>query len=150
MRTAMAFMSQYDNVMPIWGVQREQELAEWLSYMKDTPEMTPDIEEFIKGDREALAGDFCRGCGYCMPCPAGIMINQCARMSRLLRRAPSKAWLTPEMQAEMKESRAALTAANARRSALTSSIRRNCSARITKTTSECWQAKSRCERIFPL
>ena len=103
LRTAMAFISQYDNVMPIWGVQREQELAEWLSYMKDTPEMTPDIEEFIKGDREALAGDFCRGCGYCMPCPAGIMINQCARMSLLLRRAPSKAWLTPEMQAEMKK-----------------------------------------------
>ncbi|MBO5516219.1 MAG: aldo/keto reductase [Schwartzia sp.] len=96
-RAAMAFMSQYDNVMPIWGVQREKELAEWLSYMKDTPEMTPEIEAFIHREREALAGDFCRGCGYCMPCPAGIMINQCARMSLLLRRAPSKAWLTPEM-----------------------------------------------------
>lgn len=102
-RAAMAFMSQYDNVMPIWGVQREKELAEWLSYMKDTPEMTPQIEAFIHREREALAGDFCRGCGYCMPCPAGIMINQCARMSLLLRRAPSKAWLTPEMQAEMKK-----------------------------------------------
>ena len=102
-RAAMAFMSHYDNVMPIWGVQREQELAEWLSYMKDTPEMTPEIEAFISREREALAGDFCRGCGYCMPCPAGIMINQCARMSLLLRRAPSKAWLTPEMQAEMKK-----------------------------------------------
>ena len=31
------------------------------------------------------------------------MINQCARMSLMLRRAPSKAWLTPEMQAEMKK-----------------------------------------------
>ena len=102
-RAAMAFMSQYDNVMPIWGVQREKELAEWLSYMKDTPEMTSEIEAFIHREREALAGDFCRGCGYCMPCPAGIMINQCARMSLLLRRAPSKAWLTPEMQAEMKK-----------------------------------------------
>ena len=38
-----------------------------------------------------------------MPCPAGIMINQCARMSLMLRRAPSEAWLTPEMQAEMKK-----------------------------------------------
>ena len=102
-RAAMAFISQYDNVMPIWGVQRENELAEWLSYMTDTPEMTPEIEAFIHREREALAGDFCRGCGYCMPCPAGIMINQCARMSLLLRRAPSKAWLTPEMQAEMKK-----------------------------------------------
>ena len=31
------------------------------------------------------------------------MINQCARMSLMLRRAPSKAWLTPQMQAEMKK-----------------------------------------------
>lgn len=100
-QAAMAFMAQHDNVMPIWGVQREQELSEWLSYMKDTPEMTSEIEAFIAKEREELAGEFCRGCGYCMPCPAGIMINQCARMSRMLRRAPSKAWLTPEKQAEM-------------------------------------------------
>ena len=102
-RAAMAFMAQHDNVMPIWGVQREKELDEWLSYMRDTPEMTPEIEAFIQKEREELTGEFCRGCGYCMPCPAGIMINQCARMSLMLRRAPSKAWLTPEMQAEMKK-----------------------------------------------
>ena len=36
-----------------------------------------------------------------MPCPQGILINNCARTSLLLRRAPSKAWLTPEWQAEM-------------------------------------------------
>ena len=38
-----------------------------------------------------------------MPCPAGIMINQCARMSLMLRRAPSQNWLTEDMQAEMKK-----------------------------------------------
>ena len=38
-----------------------------------------------------------------MPCPAGIMINQCARMSLMLRRAPSAAWLTEQMQEEMKK-----------------------------------------------
>ncbi len=102
-RAAMAFMAGYDNVLPIWGIQREKELAEWLSYMDDTPSMTPDIAAFIEREQAELSGEFCRGCGYCMPCPAGIMINQCARMSLMLRRAPSKAWLTPEMQAEMKK-----------------------------------------------
>ena len=102
-KAAMAFVSQFDNVMPIWGVQREKELEEWLSYMDETPEMTAETEAFIEKEKMDLSGEFCRGCGYCMPCPAGIMINQCARMSLMLRRAPSKAWLTPEMQAEMEK-----------------------------------------------
>ena len=102
-RAAMAFMSQFDNVIPIWGVQRENELEEWLSYMQDTPQMDEEMQAFIKKEQEELMGEFCRGCGYCMPCPQGIMINQCARMSLMLRRAPSKAWLGENMQAEMKK-----------------------------------------------
>lgn len=100
---AMAFMNQYDHVLPIWGVQRETELEEWISYMDNTPQMTKELAEYIEKERKELNGEFCRGCGYCMPCPAGIMINQCARMSLMLRRAPSEAWLTPEMQSEMKK-----------------------------------------------
>ena len=29
-KAAMAFMSQFDNALPIWGIQRESELSEWL------------------------------------------------------------------------------------------------------------------------
>ncbi len=100
---AMAFMTQFDNVLPIWGIQRANELEEWLSYMENTPEMTDEISEFIRRENEELSGDFCRGCGYCMPCPAGILINNCARMALMLRRAPSRFWLTEEMQAEMRK-----------------------------------------------
>ena len=100
---AMAFMTQFDNVLPIWGSQKEKELEEWLAFMEETPAMTEELRTYIEKEQKELTGEFCRGCGYCMPCPAGIMINQCARMSLMLRRAPSKAWLTPEMQAEMKK-----------------------------------------------
>ena len=65
--------------------------------------MDAELAAYIENEQKELSGEFCRGCGYCMPCPAGIMINQCARMSLMLRRAPSEAWLTPEMQAEMKK-----------------------------------------------
>jgi predicted aldo/keto reductase-like oxidoreductase len=99
---AYAYLAQYDNVLPIWGVQRERELDEFLSYIDNPPEMTDEIKAVIEKDRSELLGDFCRGCGYCMPCPVGIEINNCARMSLLIRRAPSAAQLTPEMQEKMK------------------------------------------------
>ncbi|MDE7271437.1 MAG: aldo/keto reductase [Acetatifactor sp.] len=100
-RAAMAFMTQFDNVLPIWGIQRMSELEEWLEYMEQAPVYDGELQEYVRREREELAGDFCRGCGYCMPCPAGIMINQCARMSLMLRRAPSAGWLSEQMQAEM-------------------------------------------------
>lgn len=102
-KAAYAFISQFDNVLPIWGIQRERELEEWLSCMKDTPEMDEEAKTVIEADRKELNGEFCRGCGYCMPCPQGIIINQCARMSLMLRRAPSAAYLSDTWKEEMKK-----------------------------------------------
>ena len=96
----MAFMSQY-NALPIWGIQREEELAQWLSFFDNEVKMTDEIAKFIEEDRQALMGDFCRGCGYCAPCTVGIKINNCARMSQLIGRAPSADYLSEEWQANM-------------------------------------------------
>ena len=98
---AYAYIAQYDNVLPIWGIQRESELTEWLSYMNRKPVMDERIQAFIEKERKELIGEFCRGCGYCMPCPVGIQINNCARMSLMLRRAPSSAWLNETWQNNM-------------------------------------------------
>ena len=101
---AMAFLEDYPDVLPIWGVQKESELDEWLSYMDNTPVLTDEMREYIEGEKKALAGDFCRGCGYCLAtCPMGIAINNCARMSLMLRRAPSASWLNEHWQEEMKK-----------------------------------------------
>ncbi len=101
--TAAAFMEEHPTVLPIWGVQRQSELDQFLSCVQTPPTMTEERQAVIRRDRDELAGDFCRGCGYCMPCPAGIEINNCARMSLMLRRAPAAAWLTPEWQEKMEQ-----------------------------------------------
>lgn len=100
-KAAIAFMTQFDNVLPIWGIQKMEELEEWLAFMDETPVYDEELRAYVEQEKKELSGDFCRGCGYCMPCPADIMINNCARMSLMLRRSPSKAWLTEDMQAEM-------------------------------------------------
>ena len=99
---AYAFMTQFDNVLPIWGIQRENELDEFLRYFDDPPSLTDELKAVIEKDRQELTGEFCRACGYCMPCPAGIQINNSARMSQLIRRSPSANWLTPEAQEMMR------------------------------------------------
>ena len=99
---AYAFQAQFPFALPLWGIQREHELDEFLSYIDNPPAMTEELKTLIDKDRAELLGEFCRGCGYCMPCPMGIEINQCARMSLMLRRAPAAGWLTEEWQEKMR------------------------------------------------
>ena len=39
--------------------------------------MTAEMQQIIDKDREELCGEFCRSCGYCMPCTVGIDIKDC-------------------------------------------------------------------------
>ena len=100
-RACYAFEAQFDNVLPIWGIQRDEELEQWISCIDNPPAMTPELEEIIRKDREELSGDFCRSCGYCMPCTVGIDIKDCARMSQLIRRSPSAKFLSAEWREKM-------------------------------------------------
>lgn len=98
---AYAFLAQFEGVLPIWGVQRMAELEEFLAYGENPPALTEELQALIERDKLQLAGDFCRGCGYCLPCPAGIEIPNAARMSLMLRRSPPAPWLGEEWQAKM-------------------------------------------------
>lgn len=99
---AYAYLAQYP-VVPIWGIQRECELDEFLSYNEAPPQLTEELLAFITKERKELVGEFCRGCGYCMPCPVGIQINTCARMSLLLRRSPTTSYLSEKGQSMMRK-----------------------------------------------
>ena len=100
-KAAAAYIYQFDNALPIWGIQKESELDQWLALFDETPKMDDEIRAFIEKERQELSGEFCRGCGYCKPCTVDIEINTCARMSLMVRRAPSDIWLNEENQAKM-------------------------------------------------
>ena len=102
-RACHAFMNCYDNVVPIWGIQRMEELEQWLALAEEDPVMDEELDAFIRKERQELSGSFCRSCGYCMPCPVGIEIRNCARMNMLLRRSPWQQYMTDEWRAKMEK-----------------------------------------------
>lgn len=99
--TAFAFLRQFPGVVPIWGVQRMGELEQILALEENPPALDDAMWERIERDRKELAGEFCRACGYCLPCPQDIPIPMAARMGLCLRRMPWQQFVTPEWQEKM-------------------------------------------------
>ena len=102
-KAAFAFMRQYEYVVPIWGIQHMVELEEFLGYEEDEPELDNVLLAQINKDKEELSGDFCRGCGYCLPCPVGIDIPWAARAGYLLKRMPLEPLIAPQWQDKMRK-----------------------------------------------
>ncbi len=99
---AYAYLAQFENVLPIWGVQKEVELKEFITYSKEPPVWNDELKAVIEKDRRELSSNFCRGCGYCLPCPAGIDIPMSARMSLMIRRAPVSIYLNDSWKEKMR------------------------------------------------
>ena len=100
-RVPFAFINQFDNVVPIWGMQRECELEEIAGLDANPPVIDDAMSAEIEKDRKELAISFCRSCGYCLPCPVGIPINNANRMTQLITRSPWQPYVTPEWQEKM-------------------------------------------------
>jgi uncharacterized protein len=98
---AFAFLRQYKDVVPIWGIQRESELDQILGLEENPPELTHAMVREIEKDKQELCENFCRACGYCLPCPAEIPIPMAARMKLLLHRMPYEQFLTDEWKEKM-------------------------------------------------
>ena len=74
-----AFMQEHPDVVPIWGIQHEWELDQWLE-LTERNRMTPELQAVIDHDRTELSGTSAAPAATACPCAAGIDIPQAARM----------------------------------------------------------------------
>ena len=96
-----AFIRSLSNVVPIWGIQHMHELEEFLTLEEKSPQLTEADLKSIHDDKIALGERFCRGCGYCMPCPADLILWMVCRMDLLLGRSVYQNNISKKWQDEM-------------------------------------------------
>ena len=97
---AFVYMKQHPFIVPVWGIQRECELDQFIELEKKPPRYEDWADE-IERERRMLSGNFCHGCGYCEPCSVGIEIHTAARVSLLLRRSPPESLMDDKSYAMM-------------------------------------------------
>ena len=100
-KAAFAYLYHKSAAFPIWGIQHEWELDEFLAYEKNPPALDETLLADIEKTKAELSGSFCRGCGYCLPCPAGIPISTAARLSYMIGRARPERYLTDSWSEQM-------------------------------------------------
>ena len=86
----------------LWGIQKLTELNEFLSYDESTI-LDDELKSAIENDKKELGDNFCRGCGYGMPCPEEINISLCCRMSLWIRRFPTEPNMDEKTQEIMRK-----------------------------------------------
>jgi predicted aldo/keto reductase-like oxidoreductase len=69
------YLLQFDDVVPVPGIETVEEIEEIVSIVEGSWEITPEEQQGIDRVRDELGTRFCQWCGYCMPsCPQEIYI----------------------------------------------------------------------------
>ncbi len=83
---AFRFLNQYPHIVPIWGIEKWEELNQFLELAKHPGGYTDAMRAEAEALRARYGDHFCRGCGYCLPCPAGIELPIVMRMDCFITR----------------------------------------------------------------
>ena len=59
-KASAAYLEKFSNVLPIWGVQREKELDEFISYIAKPPVLDSELEKVIAEEVERIPNEKAR------------------------------------------------------------------------------------------
>jgi predicted aldo/keto reductase-like oxidoreductase len=80
------FLQQYPHVVPIPGVSNKEEFDQIVALYETPAPLTDRDRQEMERIREQLGDAFCRRCGYCLPCPQGVMIREAQMFPAVMKR----------------------------------------------------------------
>ena len=90
---AIAFVLANRNVdCAVVGMTSVAELQEDVAAAEEACKLTPERAAELVAAAERFGKDFCRGCGYCLPCPQGIIIPVVLRHLFYYKKYDLQAW----------------------------------------------------------
>ncbi len=95
-RLPFAFLHRYPHIVPIWGMEKKEQLDQFIKLAANPEPFTEQMQAQIDVLRAEWGDEFCRGCGYCLPCPANIEIPILMRVVYFVKRNRLGSQFTPE------------------------------------------------------
>jgi len=86
---SLKYIFNRKNIIPIPGMETVAEVKENAGIFEQDPELKAADYDFIAERRQELGDQFCRRCGYCLPCPEEINIPVVLRVESFLNRMPA-------------------------------------------------------------
>jgi predicted aldo/keto reductase-like oxidoreductase len=87
---ALKYLLQFDNVVPLAGVEAVEEVDEIVQITNGSWALTPNDTTKMEKIRSELGSRYCRQCQYCMPCPQGVVIWQLLYLRTLFNLWPAE------------------------------------------------------------
>ena len=90
----LKFLMEYPELFPCLGIERTAEMKENLAVWESGEALTEEDRAELDRLAALLRDRFCRGCGYCLPCPEGIPISTVTFLKVLAKQMPRQQVLT--------------------------------------------------------
>jgi predicted aldo/keto reductase-like oxidoreductase len=82
------FLQQHHDVVPIPGMQSQEEVDQNVRFYEETEALTPQDLADMEKIRTEIGTRFCHRCEYCQPCPEGVLIWRVLLFNAQSRRFP--------------------------------------------------------------